>query len=336
MSFENFEFPNTNFYNSDLRELIAMYKKLVKEYDGIVQQLNDIRDNIEQIVDTYLDKDLSQFKAELLNVINNELTEMKQEVRELQREVRKEIDEYKGEVEESLERLNAELRQFETKIDNRIQTIENQITKVYLDMAEYKHEMRSLFELEKNILIQYINEHITQITRLYVVNPYTGKYEDVQEVLNQMAGYVTSSYGLTADEYDKLQLTASAYDAKRITAIEYSSRGILKFFRELYMKLRSPWTGEFDYYDNVIYKLVDLQRQSYTATEYDELQLTADDYDVLELTAYYYDWEITPKTNPQLLIDQLKSKLVNVVEVGAGGTGLSATQYNSLKLLGYV
>ena len=51
MSFSNFEFPNTNFYNSDLRELISMYKKLVKEYDDILEQLNELKTNIGSIVD---------------------------------------------------------------------------------------------------------------------------------------------------------------------------------------------------------------------------------------------------------------------------------------------
>ena len=46
MSFSNFEFPNTNFYDSDLRELISMYKKLVKDYNSIKAEIDQAVDFI--------------------------------------------------------------------------------------------------------------------------------------------------------------------------------------------------------------------------------------------------------------------------------------------------
>ena len=149
-------------------------------------------------------------------------------------------------------------------------------------------------------------------------------------MLNDIAKYVTQSYGLTAQEYDDLQLRASEYDAKRITAQNYSSRGILLFFKELYLKMRSPFTGLMDYYDNIIYQLSNLHRGAYTAQKYDNLLLTADDYDGLQLSAYKYDWEWTPKDFDGKL-QQLKDELVNVVEVGNGG--LTTTQLDNLQLL---
>ena len=330
MSFSNFEFPNTNFYGSDLRELISMYKKLVKEYDDILEQLNELKTNIGSIVDEYLDADLGAFKAELLNIINNEITELENEILEEQKKLEDDMTKFKNDISSAVEQLRNDINDFEAKVNNRVQTIANQIAQVYIDMAEYKHEMAELFELQKNELILYIQEHVAQITRLYVTNPFTGAYEDIQDVLNDIAKYVTQSYGLTAQEYDDLQLRASEYDAKRITAQNYSSRGILLFFKELYLKMRSPFTGLMDYYDNIIYQLSNLHRGAYTAQEYDNLLLTADDYDALQLSAYKYDWEWTPKDfNGKL--QQLKNELINVVEVGNGG--LTATQLDNLQLL---
>lgn len=330
MSFENFEFPNTNFYNSDLRELISMYKKLVKEYDSILYELNELKTNIGTIVDEYLDADLGTFKAELLTIINNEITELENEIREEQKRLEDDMTKFKNDISSAVEQLRIDIDNFEDIVNNRVQTISNQIAQVYIDMSEYKHDMAELFELQKNELILYIQEHVAQITRLYVTNPFSGAYEDIQYVLYDIAKYVTQSYGLTAQEYDDLHLRASEYDAKRITAQNYSSRGILLFFKELYLKMRNPFTGVMDYYDRIIYQLADLHRGAYTAEEYDKLLLTADDYDGLGITAYEYDWEINPKEFLAKL-QQLKNELVNVVEVGNGG--LTATQLDNLQLL---
>lgn len=330
MSFGNFEFPNTNFYDSDLRELISMYRKLVKEYDSILEQLNELKTNIGSIVDEYLDADLGAFKAELLTIINNEIAELENEIREQQKRLEDNMLKFKNDISSAVEQLRIDIDDFEAKVNNRVQTIANQIAQVYIDMSEYKHDMAELFELQKNELILYIQEHVAQITRLYVTNPFSGAYEDIQDVLYDIAKYVTQSYGLTAQEYDDLQLRASEYDAKRITAQNYSSRGILLFFKELYLKMRNPFTGLMDYYDRIIYQLADLHRGAYTAEEYDKLLLTADDYDGLGITAYEYDWDINPKEFLAKL-QQLKNELVNVVEVGNGG--LTATQLDNLQLL---
>lgn len=330
MSFSNFEFPNTNFYNSDLRELIAMYKKLLSEYDNIEKQLEEIKTDIGKIVDEYLDADLSSFKADILNTVNSEISSLEEEVRLSKEQMEADILQFKSDTNKTIEQLKIDVLEFENKVNTRVQNIANQIAQVYIDMSEYKHEMAKLFELQKNELVLYIQEHVAQITRLYVINPFTGNYEDVQDVLNDIAKYVTQSYGLTAQEYDDLQLRASEYDAKRITAQNYSSRGILLFFKELYLKMRSPFTGLMDYYDNIIYQLANLHRGAYTAEEYDNLLLSSDDYDALQLSAYKYDWEWLPKDFDGKL-QQLKDELVNVVEVGSGG--LTADQYSNLQLL---
>lgn len=330
MSFSNFEFPNTDFYNSDLRELIAMYRNLVKEYDGIQDDITDIRNNIEDIVNKYLDKDLGQFKADLLTTVNNELTKLEKETAEFKKDIENELAEFEAGTMVSITNLRQSIELFEAKVDTRIINIENQISKVYIELSEYKHEMAELFNIQRNELIEYIKEHIEQITRLYVVNPFTGAYEDVQIVLNDMAKYVTQGYGLTAKEYDDLKLRAAEYDAKRISAEKYSSRGILLFFKELYLRMRSPFTGEYDSYEHVIYTLSNMHRGAYTAEQYDGEGWDADTYDAKNWTAYEYDWAVKP-VDFIGLINQLKAELVNVVEIGTGG--LSATDYSNLQIL---
>lgn len=55
--------------------------------------------------------------------------------------------------------------------------------------------------------------------------------------------------------------------------------------------MTSPFTGEDDSLQNIIYEIVNEQKSgSLTAREYDNLELTASAYDNYELTAYDYDW----------------------------------------------
>lgn len=55
--------------------------------------------------------------------------------------------------------------------------------------------------------------------------------------------------------------------------------------------MTSPFTGEDDSLQNIIYEIVNEQKSgSLTAKEYDNLELTASAYDNYELTAYDYDW----------------------------------------------
>lgn len=55
--------------------------------------------------------------------------------------------------------------------------------------------------------------------------------------------------------------------------------------------MTSPFTGEDDSLQNIIYDIVNSQKTgSLTASEYDNLELTASAYDNYDLTAYDYDW----------------------------------------------
>ena len=142
----------------------------------------------------------------------------------------------------------------------------------------------------KKELKKYIDGHITEITRLYVKDPYDGQIKDVQIVLNEIVERQNYGYGLTATEYDNLQLTATQYDAKQLTAREYDFRGILIFFKEIYNKMRSPFTGQMEYYDNIIYDLCNFHRNSYNCMEYDNKLITAETYESFMATAYMFDW----------------------------------------------
>lgn len=58
-----------------------------------------------------------------------------------------------------------------------------------------------------------------------MINPITGQYDDVRDVVDDIVTYFHTENSLTAGEYDALDLTASAYDAYDLTAYDYDFNG---------------------------------------------------------------------------------------------------------------
>lgn len=281
MSFGNFEFPNTNFYNSDLRELIAMYKKLVAEYDTIKAEIDEVTKKIEeftQYVDNIIDERINLKLKALTSRVTMLEIEMKQVEEELDN-VNLRVDEIVKDI------INLGIRIDQVRVE-----LKTDIAEVYIELGKYKESIDDIIQIEINKLIAYIDEHVTKLDRLDVLNPITGEYENIQNVLDDIVDALLNGFGLTAKEYDDLELTALQYDKLIITAIQYSVRGYLLFYRELIARMRSPFTGDIDSYENIIYSLADLHKNCFTANEYDEKALTAQIYDDKLITAYTYDW----------------------------------------------
>lgn len=281
MSFGNFEFPNTNFYNSDLRELIAMYKKLVAEYDTIKAEIDEVTKKI---------KEFTQYVDEIIDErINLKLKALTSRVTMLEIEM-KQVEEELDNVNLRVDEIVKDIINLGIRIDQVRAELKTDIAEVYIELGEYKESIDDIIQIEINKLIAYIDEHVTKLDRLDVINPITGEYENIQNVLDDIVDVLLSGFGLTAKEYDDLELTALQYDKLVITAIQYSARGYLLFYRELIFRMRSPFTGAIDSYENIIYSLADLHKNCFTANEYDEKALTAQVYDDKLITAYTYDW----------------------------------------------
>ncbi len=69
----------------------------------------------------------------------------------------------------------------------------------------------------------YVDSEMVDYTMM--INPITGVYEDVRNVVNDIVSYFHTGDALTAGEYDSLDLTAGAYDAYTITAYDYDFNG---------------------------------------------------------------------------------------------------------------
>jgi uncharacterized phage infection (PIP) family protein YhgE len=94
-------------------------------------------------------------------------------------------------------------------------------------------QLQTLVNNNFDILKDYIDDQVEilnykidniQIGQIEIYDPITGLVEPLQTVINNLYN-LTNRDGLTATEFDALQLTASGFDAYQITASEFDSQG---------------------------------------------------------------------------------------------------------------
>ena len=186
-----FEFPHTREYEGDLGWII----KNLTEVARITKYLEE---EFAKIV--VLTQDQIQQMIDLAIAANNEI--WAQELIDLKNQITLEYHGY----------VTAQLNALTVYIDNQ-DSYYNGLAQGYAQQAE----------LNSNA---YTDSQVLSYTMM--INPITGQYEDVRNVVNDIVSYFHTEDALTAAEYDALDLTASTYDAKDLTAYDYDFNGKLR------------------------------------------------------------------------------------------------------------
>lgn len=97
--------------------------------------------------------------------------------------------------------------------------------KVYVDNQDVHYdELASNYALNAiNVSEAYTDTKLVDYT--YMINPITGEYDDVRNVVTDIVEYFHTDNTLTAGEYDALDLTAQAYDNYELSAFDYDFNG---------------------------------------------------------------------------------------------------------------
>ena len=324
MSFANFEFPNTNFYNSDLRELIAMYKKLSAEYDSIKEMIEtSIQDYESLIADnkeihqrmTSIETKMSQLEKTIITEVNAVVdSKVGSAVEYLEEENHKLVQE----VESYVKNINSEISQLTEYVNNSINNMQLKLSSTTTILKRYSdsgdNELRKYVDSENDRIEQQIKD--IKIYQGEVVDPVDEEQKSVQDTLDNMF-YNLKSWALRAVDFSKIGITAGEYDKIGISAWSYDflakwyvreKRKVLEQAMKLvnglndridyvidYIDSRtraySPVSGRVIQLKDLCYELAQLMRgQALEAIEYDTIDLTAEEYDNEELTTYIYDW----------------------------------------------
>ena len=110
-------------------------------------------------------------------------------------------------------------RQAITELDSKV---DNEVELIYQAIQDNFQTLRNYVDYQDNILNEKIDN--IQIGAISVYDPTTGLLSPLQTVINNIA-QLSNKDGLTASEFDTLELTATAFDAYQITAFEFDSNG---------------------------------------------------------------------------------------------------------------
>ena len=177
-------------------------------FSKVVEYLNKIRDNMillensdNELVDAfnnlkaYIDEYLYSIPdfEDAINNINVRLDSLAQEI---------------------LANRNA-INELDSKIDSQIEIVKDLINQNYNTLKLY-------VDTQDNLLSEKIDN--IQIGLINVYDPTTGLLSPLQTVINNLA-QLSNKDGLTATEFDELELTAQAFDNYEITAYDFDSEG---------------------------------------------------------------------------------------------------------------
>lgn len=182
------QFPYTDFHELNLDWLIKETKRLRSQMDTIQEEFDQIQVLTEEQIRTMIEAAILTNNITIYSDLNN----LKSEI----------TSEYQVYVRNQIAQLKIYLDNQDTYYDN--------LAKLYAETA--------LSDANT-----YTDNKIMNYTMM--VNPITGEYDDVRNVVNDIITYFHSEGTLTAGEYDALDLTAGAYDAYELTAYDYDFNG---------------------------------------------------------------------------------------------------------------
>lgn len=297
-----FEFPHTRTYDSDLGWLITEYKRIAAEVANLMAWMQTHKTEYNEAMRRLaaVENEISTFEAR----INAEFDRLKADI-EADFEAQKQ--EMKQALADTQAQIEQEMRLLEEEVDRAIASFETRFLSLKADilneMEQLKAEVRrkinnfyNVMQANNTYMINWVENRIEEfinslpeILTVQVYNPYRGEVTDIQIAINDLYE-VASIWGLTAQQYDSLDLTAEEYDNLGLTAREYDTLGYKLLYKDPNYWMISPFTGELTLVKDVVSKLAQFHMDGLTATEYDAKDLDADAYDALDLTAFNYDW----------------------------------------------
>ena len=190
MGFIN-QFPYSDFHELNLDWIIKKTKELEDTTKYLVEEFSRIHILTEEYIQSMIDAAIAA---------NNEV--LAQQLIDLKAQI---TTEYKGYV-------TAQINTLTVYINNQ---------DVYYDGLAQGYAATALSDAK-----DYIDAEVLDYTMM--VNPITGVYEDVRNVVDDIVSYFHTEDALTAAEYDALDMSASYYDAKDLTAYDYDFNGKLR------------------------------------------------------------------------------------------------------------
>lgn len=300
----NNKYPYTDFHELNLDWLLETYQEILDHIVALTNWMNQHKTEYEeamqrlQAVENEIDTFEARVQAEFDRLAEEQAAAFAEQTAKLDRAIQEMKAEVTQEILKLREDVAAAIADFQTQFNQMKAQVEAEITSLRILINQEIVRLNETLEVNNAYIRQYVEDRIdqfindfpTMINMVPVYNPVRGDMTSLQQAINDLYD-VARVYGLTAEQYDSLNLTAKAYDDKELTAMEYDQYGYIKLgYPDENWYMISPFTGQFTKVKNVVMDLAHFHMVGLTAQEYDDLELEAEEYDLKEITAFDYDW----------------------------------------------
>ena len=300
------KYPYTDFHELNLDWLLTQYQAIIDKLNDTIEWCNNHQTEYEEAmrrlqaveneIDTFeaqvqaqfaqlkadIDADFARQKAELAAALAATEAEVAQEIQRMTQEV------------------NAAIAAFDIRFNELDAYIRSELVSVKLQVNEMLGQLDQriidnnafIFDYVENRLDQFIKDFPTLIG-IQVYNPIKGKYTSLQTAINDL--YDASCVdGITALQFDELNITTQEFDNLDITAREFDQHSYyLLGYPDPRYYMYDPFTGELTLVKTVVQKLAALHtdEESVDCETFDvSLDMTAEDFDATDITAFNFDW----------------------------------------------
>ena len=262
MGFSWEEFPNADYYNSDLRQILDFVRKMyehIESYDEVIASLQEAVKDIDSMKDAIL----------ALQVATSDLSIMRNNISRLTDDVAN-INATLDNIEVHFNSLHLQLNLLREYVDSENYAQDKRIEEYRITLQRQIDELRQLIS---DIDTDSVNPWHTELGKVELAKNFRLTYGDLADECP------------TAQEYARLGLSASDYAELELPAIEYCTRG--KKHLHMYW-VYAPVYGWRQEISNVLTSIVDYIKGTMSASDYSALDMTADEYASLDLTAENY------------------------------------------------
>lgn len=250
---------------------------LEKKINECISAINDYTDAYKD----YTDTQIAQLKATLEN-----------EIHSLEEYVNTQVADFKGYVDGKIATVESDyiekITNLEVSINRKINDISTSLTELTRTVYRLNSETYVYINQQIDRLIDYIDKYACNNIQCY--NPVTGQYDSICKILGDI--YDSVRYcGITCDEFDELALTCNSFERLSMTAHDFDLYAGCKLIPSSQLYMFSPLTGEYVFYQDVIYQLAELHSNApITVNEFDTLKsLTCNTFVGYNMTAYTFD-----------------------------------------------
>ena len=298
------KYPYTDFHDMNLDWLLSEYHDIVEYLNNAISWINTHQgqykealarlEAVENEIDTFeqhIEKEFADLKAEQEAAFAEQTAKLNKAISDMEAEIDDKLIQFQSELEIRLVQFTNDFIQLKTQVTREIEQMKADINTM---MIELRNSMQAnnklIFDYVEARLDQFIND-FPSLVDTPVYNPVRGGETSLQRAINDLYDFARF-YGLTASQYDNLQLTAEEYDDLGLTALDYDQRGYLLLgYPDENLYMISPFTGQYAKVSEVVMDLAHFHMDVLTAKEYDDLELEAETYDNKEITAFEYDWD---------------------------------------------